>query len=208
MGEQGSGEKHGEQLEAGEPREEMGESGQVWSEAAQLVERAAELVKERSGWTRRALARDRHSRPVSPSSGRAVRFCASGALMRAYSEQSGIEIRLVGEAAEETFRPSRALDLAFTMAAYHVAFFLPLRSQIILGVRKTDAKEVLLDLIIPTSASKSGKARTLTLSARKLLEELNDFRALKHEDVLFGLMLSRIALELPERDEGAEGDEA
>lgn len=209
LDEQDSEKENGEEPDAGEPGEDagLGEPREIWAEAAHLVARATELLKQRSGWTRRALARDRHSHLVSPSSERAVRFCASGALLRAYSERSGVPIRIVREGEKELFRPPAALRLAYTMVAYHLAFFLPQRSAIILGVKERGGTSQ-LQLTIPGKASKSGRRRTLTLSARRLLEELNDLRALKHEDIRLGLMLSQIALTTPERGGGDGGDEA
>jgi hypothetical protein len=70
------------------------------AQARLLLERADDLIGERSHWTRRALARDRHSKSVSVSSERAVRFCVGGALLRAATEQLGL--RLAANAREET----------------------------------------------------------------------------------------------------------
>lgn len=63
-------------------------------QARQLLKRATELIGVRSGWTRDHLARDRNSKPVSPSSERAVRFCVGGALFRAAHEQFDVQFRL------------------------------------------------------------------------------------------------------------------
>lgn len=90
----GQGEKEHEGEPEGEPEASAssaaGGAAALREETRRLLERAAELVEERSHWTKRAFARDRHSHPVSASSERAERFCAGGALLRAASEQFGI----------------------------------------------------------------------------------------------------------------------
>ena len=62
--------------------------------AFHLVLVARDILESPSAWTRKVLARDRHSHPVSPTSERAVRFCLSGALLRAASEEYGFSLRL------------------------------------------------------------------------------------------------------------------
>jgi hypothetical protein len=62
-------------------------------------------------------------------------------------------------------------------------------------------------ITVLASASKTGKQVELTLPARELLQELNDLRSLRHQDIFFGLVLSRIALMAPEPGEG-DGEDA
>ena len=54
--------------------------------ASALLEKALPLIARRSAWTKCAYARDRHGHHVRFDSGRAVRFCAGGALLRALIE--------------------------------------------------------------------------------------------------------------------------
>lgn len=49
-----------------------------------VIRRAQKLVEQ--GFTRKASARDRHGNVVNPLSKRAHRFCAVGALQRAWSD--------------------------------------------------------------------------------------------------------------------------
>src|SRR4051812_42814630 len=73
-----------------------GASGATYgdAQARELLAGASTLVAARAAWTRRVFARDRHSHPVSPSSERAVRFCVGGALLRATSEQLGVQFKI------------------------------------------------------------------------------------------------------------------
>lgn len=57
--------------------------------AVALLRGAQTVIADRSAWTKKVFARDRHSRQVSPISDRAVRFCAAGAIVRADHEQNG-----------------------------------------------------------------------------------------------------------------------
>ena len=84
-----------------------------------LLADAAQLIRDRRNWTRRALARDRYSHPVSPASERAVRWCLGGALLRAASERIGFDF---DEDADGTTWPTSLrlafLELAKTAAEY------------------------------------------------------------------------------------------
>jgi hypothetical protein len=88
-------------------------------EALVLLGDAAQLIQDRRKWTRRALARDRHSHPVSPASERAVRWCLGGALLRAASERISFDF---DEDADGTTWPTSLrlafLELAKTVAEY------------------------------------------------------------------------------------------
>lgn len=90
-------------------------------QAARIVERALELCGERSGWTKKYFARDRSSHPVPATSPRAARFCLAGALLRAGSEELGIELPTSLEPAApwtpETEEPDYPAALAL---AFHV----------------------------------------------------------------------------------------
>src|SRR5579875_3984411 len=81
--------KRPERLAPGKPETD---EAAVLEKARLLLARAYELLDYRSGWTRKHFARDRHSKPVSPSSDRAVRFCVGGALLRAATEQLGLQL--------------------------------------------------------------------------------------------------------------------
>ena len=84
-----------------------------------LLAEAAQLIGDRRNWTTRALARDRHSHPVSPASERAVRWCLGGALLRAASERIGFDFD--EDADETTWPPSLRLaflELAKTASVY------------------------------------------------------------------------------------------
>lgn len=60
----------------------------------EILVRAVTLIETPRSWTRRALARDRHSHPVSPTSKRAVRYCVGGALLRAAAERFDFEVKI------------------------------------------------------------------------------------------------------------------
>jgi hypothetical protein len=60
-------------------------------EDEQLLVRAGELVAR--GWCRRALAEDRHGRPVPPWSDSACRWSPLGALTRIWHDGPGSELR-------------------------------------------------------------------------------------------------------------------
>jgi hypothetical protein len=103
-------------------------------QAARIVARALELCAERSGWTKRALARDRWGHPVPVISPRAVRFCAQGALIKAACEVLDVEIptstELAAEWTPEMEEPSYpdALQLAFRVCG---AECVPLLQQVL-----------------------------------------------------------------------------
>jgi hypothetical protein len=62
------------------------------SEARALLVRAKGEVTSPNRWTRGAYARDGRGRPTEPCAGKAVRLCASGALMVAEHEIHGTRI--------------------------------------------------------------------------------------------------------------------
>jgi hypothetical protein len=49
----------------------------------QIVERARELIADEQYWCRRNLANDVNGVPISPTSGRAVKWCGLGAVIAA-----------------------------------------------------------------------------------------------------------------------------
>jgi hypothetical protein len=83
----------------------------VRREALELLKAAQELVAERSHWTKRALARDRHGHPVEDLRSACVaRRCGGAALITAALE-AGIEVP--GLPGERLWSRSPALELAF-----------------------------------------------------------------------------------------------
>lgn len=90
-------------------------------QAISIVERALELCGQRSGWTRRVLARDRHSHEVDVTSPRACRFCAAGALIRATTELHRWQPEI---AAEELFSPPPGLMIAFRFCGEYFGLIL------------------------------------------------------------------------------------
>ena len=77
------------------------------------------LIGDGSGWTFGAMARDRHGRPVGLSSERAVRFCLSGALLRAADDEGLAEPSEVYAGVQGGDEPRRlgATRVAFAMLA-------------------------------------------------------------------------------------------
>lgn len=67
-------------------------------EALALLDHGLDLLVS-SGWARGAYARDRHRHRVSPTSPRAVRYCMTGALIRAELELHGEPFEEEGEEA-------------------------------------------------------------------------------------------------------------
>jgi hypothetical protein len=61
-------------------------SAQAVSRALPLLARAHELVSKPGGWTQGVFARAGNGRPVPLTSEKAVRFCISGAVLRAANE--------------------------------------------------------------------------------------------------------------------------
>ena len=55
----------------------------------QVLITARALIAEKKHWTHEAFARDKHGRHVDPIADDAVRFCAVGAIMRAYHVCTG-----------------------------------------------------------------------------------------------------------------------
>lgn len=93
---------------SGEPRRK-----DLLQDAPLLLLYAEALLRYR-GWTRGAYARDRHGHPVNPTSARAVRFCATGALIRA-------DFELHGEPFEEADEEGITGSPTFTLALAHLS---------------------------------------------------------------------------------------
>ena len=87
------------------------------TEAFHLILVARDIVDTPGAWTRKRLARDKHSHPVSPTSERAVRFCLSGALLRAASEEFGFSIQVVASGEPESFQAPQSLMSAYREVA-------------------------------------------------------------------------------------------
>ena len=129
--------------------------------ALRLVLRVRELLASKSSWTRGTLARDRHSHRVSPTSERAVRFCLSGALIRAAGEEFGFAVKLVKPSAPVTFKPPEPLVAAYRAAA--LAFF----RLFVAGVEISD---------LPGEHGKIGLAKTVWREEDGTAHELADVR--------------------------------
>lgn len=138
--------------------------------ADRLLARAAQLIAEPSGWTKRELARDRHSKRVSPSSERAVHFCAGGALLRATSEQFEVGFCL-GEAGDELVGDAWVLPLA--LAHYYLG-----RAFLLLYVPSADL----------ASEQPNAVADTKWL---EVVNTVNDAPAIKHRHVVAGFEVAR-----------------
>ena len=72
-----------------------GKSDRVVGEALALLEDAYLRLAPRRAWTRGSYGRDRHGHPVDPTDDRAVRWCATGALIRAEFELHGVRLEPV-----------------------------------------------------------------------------------------------------------------
>jgi hypothetical protein len=153
--------------------------------AGRLLVQAHELVQASRGWTKRALARDRHSHPVSPTSDRAVRFCASGALLRAAGERFGFSLRPARKNESATFVAPEPLAEAYrVVGAVIVESFFP-----IFGIEVADDDDQGLTVSVPLLhlGEDDWPER---MSWRELLETVNDARGVGHQAIVGLLRLS------------------
>lgn len=189
----------------------------VLEEARLLLARAYELLDFRSGWTRKHFARDRHSKPVSPASDRAVRFCAGGALLRAATEQLGLQ--LAANAKEERVADvvsdidqlgSAALSLAYYfLARAFELLFLRAGGGHIRVQRLEDGRS---QPIVVTSAAgisaaeaagKSEVEEPTTWAA--IVHGYNDHPSIKHGDIRAALLVAHmLSYGQPKESEGSE----
>jgi hypothetical protein len=173
------------------------------AEAGQLLRRASQLVAERGGWTKSKLARDRHSKPVSPSDERAVRFCVGGALLRAVSERFGVGFRVGDQEALEGEPWFAAYALAHRYLGRALTMLLLSPEAVRVTERRVGANWTVELALGGEHASAETVAKTSWVA---LVQRLNDHRKVKHRDILTGLALARmfsVANEIP--GEGAPG---
>jgi hypothetical protein len=183
----------------GQPGEEA--TSDLDKQARELLGIAAKLIAEPSAWTRREFARDRHSHPVSPSSQRAVRFCVSGALLRAASERFGAQFKF-GEGESIWDEPWAApLALAFRYLGHSLVLVLlaaPVAASLV--EREVDGQSLArLTLRAPGGEE---QLRTVEVPWYVLVHGLNDHPAVKHLDILTGLTVARVPSFGRELDEG------
>lgn len=198
---EGKGSKPGRDETAAE--EETAAESQVTVQARELLARASKLVAERSAWTRREYARDRHSHPVSPSSERAVRFCVGGALLRATSEQFGVQFKLGKEIEpfpDESWADALALAyryLGHALTRFHLSKNLQsFQEELIDGDWR-----VRLTLRSVTDQPRK-QAKTVEASWPVLVHVINDNPAVKHWNILMALAVAQMTTF------GEEGQEA
>ena len=161
-------------------------------QALQLLLRASELIGQPSGWTRGHLARDRHSKPVSPWSKRAVRVCVGGALLRATQEQLDVEFLLArpGEKADT----ETGLWLARLREAHHLLG----RTMETLFLRPTGiavrehgrGEETLISLVDAQGEPVEDWAPEDAMTWRSLVQVLNDDRQLGHSEIRDALTIT------------------
>ena len=162
--------------------------------AGLLLQRAAQLIDQRSGWTRDHFARDRHSRPVSPSSERAVRFCVGGALLRATHEQFGINFVLPrsGEQSERfQFGP---LQQAYRLLGFALASLLLKQGVTVREEWVEDEWQLLIGL--PENSGRA-EAREERMTWETFVHSLNDDRRLKHSQILSALWVAMLHASVP-----------
>lgn len=163
--------------------------------AGLLLQRAALLIDERSGWTRDHFARDGHSRPVSPSSERAVRFCVGGALLRATHEQFGINFVLPrsGEQWERfQFGP---LQQAYRLLGCALASLLLKRGVTVREEWVEDEWQLLIGLPETTAGKAAASEERMPWEA--FVHSLNDDRRLTHSHILSALWVAMLRASVP-----------
>lgn len=162
-----------------------------------LIVRAAELIEDRSHWTRRAFARDRHSHPVSASSGRAVRFCVGGALLRAAAEQLDLSFRLPRPGKE--FSPIETLGFEALNEAYALVgraiemIFYRSNSVRFREVEEGGYRQVVIETA-PEGQRKRGKAArdSLVTTWSEFVHSFNDAPQIRHGDIRPALALAAL----------------
>ena len=163
-------------------------------QAGLLLQRAAQLIDQRSGWTRDHFARDRHSRPVSPSSERAVRFCVGGALLRATHEQFGITFALPRQGEQPQRFQFEPLQQAYRLLGLALAA-LVLKKRVNVREESVDGESQLM-LGLPESAE-GAEVREERMSWETFVHSLNDDRRLKHDQLLTALWIAMIHASVP-----------
>jgi hypothetical protein len=171
----------------GNPRPALAGEGPAIYE---LIARTLELVATPAHWTRGHFARDRHSHPVSPTSPRAHRFCVGGALWRAAGERFGFTISVRGDG--DSFAPPIALELAYRGVGLALVEHLGTRFH--LAVREEDRDD---DVLMPTLILRdiSGVRIEATTTWIVATNCLNDWRRVRHDDVLAALQTALAAVE-------------
>ena len=174
----------------------VAERARLRQAARPLIVRAAELIEDRSHWTKRVFARDRHSHPVAPSSERAVRFCLGGAILRAAAEEHNLRIRLPRPG--ESFSPIEALGIDELVEAYalvgraiEMIFYRPSGVRI----RERDGS-VYRQIVIETDPAAEQKqdktARVLTTTWSEFVHSFNDAAQIRHGDLRPALVLAAL----------------
>lgn len=158
------------------------------AEARALLRRASQLVAKRGGWTKEKLARDRHSHPVSPSSGQAVRFCVGGALLRAVSECFGVRFK-VGDRDDINEQPWFA---AYALANRYLGQAL---MTFLLSPEAVRVSEQRVGSDWEVELAAGGEQRhepVAKTSWAAIVQTLNDHRKVKHRDIVGGLALAQL----------------
>jgi hypothetical protein len=169
-------------------------------ESLALLFRGGELLRERPAWTRGQFARDRHSKPVSPSSDRAVRFCAGGALMRATTEKFDVTFVLSSATSPPTPLPP-ALAQAYRLLGK--AFVLLFISSEKFALREDEIDGVLSPVIVERDGGEEAVSTWPSFVAG-----CNDNPLLKHEHVRAAFTVALMLARSVKRIAGGEGGDA
>lgn len=151
------------------------------------------MIDQRSGWTRDHFARDRHSRPASPSSERAVRFCVGGALLRATHEQFGICFVLPGAGEQPErfqFEPPAGLPTARPRARLPPA-------QAERDCPGGTARWRVALMLGPPESAEGAEVREERMSWETFAHALNDDRRIKPGQILTALWVAMIHASVP-----------
>jgi len=176
--------------ESDDPRPTGGEASDV------LLRRAHELMLTRATWTRGHLARDRHSYPVSPTSSRAVRFCAGGALIRAAADEFNLVVRTSQGDKPVTLGKERALHEAYRrLGIVMVELLAP-------SERMRVHEERRGDLLIPIFSHRKSAADPWIAEAgettwESVVHTMNDAKTVTHRTVSFCLNVARAIADVP-----------
>jgi hypothetical protein len=164
----------------------------VGGATCKLIARALDLVEKRTSWTRRHLARDKQSHPVSPTSPRAVRFCVGGALWRAAAETFDFGI-VIGPPQHD---PEPAVPIPLELAYRRVGLALvePLGARAAITIREEDRDgDVLLPTLVLTT--ESGVRIEISTTWFMATHVLNDYPGVRHPDVLEALHTAKTAFD-------------
>lgn len=163
-------------------------------QAASLLQRASQLIDQRSGWTRDHFARDRHSRPASPSSERAVRFCVGGALLRATHEQFGICFVLPGAGEQPERFQFEPLQQAYRLLGLALASLLLKQSATVREEQLDGESQLMLG---PPESAEGAEVREERMSWETFAHALNDDRRIKPGQILTALWVAMIHASVP-----------